>query len=109
MPVEVWIENYARRPLRAPAMVSLVQDVHFRSVSFFQTAADSKTVSRVVDAVQVEVPERGRDLTKTVLLTIPSDLPATSLNDNLITIRYKLRLVVGHFELVLPIGLASKG
>lgn len=107
LPVRINIDNQSRR--RQPEIVvSLVQDVHFRSVSFFQSASDSKTITRIIESVRSESPENGKSLVKDLTLRVPRELPATSLGNTIIIIRYKVRLEMGqHCELVLPVGVAS--
>lgn len=109
-----------RRSKLNRAQVNLIQEVHFRSVSFFQTAADLKTQIRVLDSAQVAVTASASDPGKSqkngcassqVFVSLPADaLPTTLVNPStLITINYCLRLDLGRpgCELSLPIGVAS--
>lgn len=107
-PVQIRLDNQSRR--RQPAAVlNFVQDVHFRSVSFFQSASDSKMITRIIDSMRVDCPEHGKNIVKDITLRVPRELPATSLGNTIIMVRYKVRLEIGtQCEVVIPVGVASK-
>lgn len=108
IPVRLQLENY-HRSLSRQANLNLVQEVHFRSVSFFQTAADSKTQTRIIDACSLTIPERGKTSSQDIQLKIPTDLLPTTVGNFIISIRYILRLDLGDkCELTSPIGIATR-